>query len=244
MNDGKYILAWNKADPGTPAEVLIDHNAVKYPFVLRNHTSDVHTFEQIFMNHEYDFNVKSTPEIIIDAGANIGFASMYFSGKYPESKIIAIEPEKSNFQLLVKNVAPYKNIFPLQAALWNENGKISLVDPGEGHWGFMTDRKDNQERSLGAYQHEVRSITVDKIIREFKLAKIDILKIDIEGAEREVFADTSAWIDKVGSLIVELHDRLKPGCTASFQSGAKGFDNEWKQGENIYLSRDGYLIKP
>lgn len=89
----------------------------RFPFVLRFPSSDPDTFEQIFVSNEYDFLVETQPQIIVDAGANIGLASIYFANNYPEAKIIAIEPEQSNFELLKKNVAPYPNIIPLQAAL-------------------------------------------------------------------------------------------------------------------------------
>ena len=75
-------------------------------------------------------------------------------------------------------------------------------------------------------------------MRDFGLAHIDILKVDIEGAEKEVFSDTSKWIDRVGSLIVETHDHMKPGCSQSVHSATRGFHHEWRRGENLYLSRE------
>ena len=76
---------------------------------------------------------------------------------------------------------------------------------------------------------------------EYMLDGIDLLKIDIEGAEREVFEDTSAWIGRVRSLIVELHEHFKPGCERSFRAGSAGFDREWIRGENYFLTRGDYL---
>ncbi|PLW68660.1 FkbM family methyltransferase [Pseudohalioglobus lutimaris] len=211
-----------------------------HPIRLRAMTSDVPTFRQIFIYREYELHDYPAPEIIIDAGANIGLASIFFANKYPGAKIIAIEPEESNFILLRENTANYPNIHPLQAALWNTNEKISLVDPGLGKWGFMTESGEedalNREHSPGEHG-QVEGITVDKILEDFQLEHIDLLKIDIEGAEKEVFADTSNWLDKVDTIIVELHERMKPGCTRSFYQGTPGFTNEWTQGENVYLSR-------
>lgn len=212
----------------------------KHPFHVRVPSSDIDTFVQIFINQEYNFLVESHPKTIVDAGANIGLASIYFANKYPDAKIIAIEPEQSNYELLKKNIAPYPNIIPLQAALWNKNEELDLIDPGLGNWGFMTTLKDSSEHHSC---HSVMAITIDKIIENYNLEKIDVLKIDIEGAEKEVFNDTSSWIEKVDSLIVELHDRMKGGCSRSFYSSSNGFDNEWKQGENVYLSRGNCLIK-
>lgn len=222
----------------------IEQDGIKNPFYLRLGTTDVLTFDQIFIEREYDFETSSPPQVIVDAGANIGLASIYFANRFVEAKIIAIEPEGSNFKALQRNVAPYPNIVPLQAALWGKNEEIDLVDPGLGEWGFMAEegRKDGDARR-GKLRSQVQGKTVDRIMQEHDLPKIDILKIDIEGAEREVFSNTSSWIGKVDAIIIELHERMKPGCHRSFYNGSNGFDDEWRQGENVYLSKGKLLAK-
>lgn len=215
----------------------------RHPFYLRIPSSDVPTYKQVFIDREYDFQVASPPAVIIDAGANIGLAAIYFANRYPSAKIIAIEPEQSNFELLKRNTSAYANITPLQAALWHKNEEIDLIDPGLGNWGFMTEQKDQAGGNSAQARHRVQAMTVDRILAQFGLDRVDILKIDIEGAEKEVFSDTSAWIDRVDSMIVELHERMKTGCNRSFYLGSGGFDQEWMQGENVYLSRNGYLTK-
>ncbi len=225
----------------TKTSVLLEINRpdIKFPFYLRIPSSDVPAFEQIFIRQDYSFDVKRQPKIIVDAGANIGLASLYFASKFPDSKIIAIEPEESNFELLKKNVAPYDNIIPIRGALWHENKMINLVDPNLGNWGFMTQEQDGVGESFGGVVHEVQGMTVDAIMKEQGIEHIDILKIDIEGAEREVFRDPSAWVRKVDALIVELHEPMKSGCNRSFYNSTDGFDDEWFQGENVYLTRSG-----
>lgn len=215
----------------------------KYPFWLRIPTSDIPTYKQVFINKEYDFFVTKQPMVIVDAGANIGLASIYFANKFPDAKIIAIEPEASNFEVLKKNVAQYPNIVPVHAALWDKNETINLIDPGLGKWGFMTVGNESPESEIGKNCHVVPAMTVKKIMQDNDLKKIDILKIDIEGAEKEVFRDTSSWIESVDSIIVELHERMKEGCNRSFYCGSNGFDNEWHQGENVYLSRGNFMTK-
>lgn len=214
-----------------------------YPFYLRINSSDISTYKQIFVKEEYNFTVINQPKVIVDAGANIGLASIYFANKYPDAKILSIEPEKNNVELLKKNVEFYPNIIPVHAALWNKNEQIKVIDPGLGNWGFMTAKKkavdDNGEQS---YQ-TVKSVSIDSLMTEYNLDQIDILKIDIEGAEKEVFSDTSSWITKVNAIIIELHERMKPGCNRSFYCGSNGFDAEWKQGENLYLSRKNFIKK-
>lgn len=214
-----------------------------HPLYLRIPSSDVPTYDQVFINEEYAFSVGTQPKVIVDAGANIGLASIFFANKYPEAKIIAIEPERSNFEFLRENVKPYPQIIPLQAALWNKTEEINLIDPGLGKWGFMTEGNLSSEGLHGSTCHTVKAVTMDDIMKDYGLEKVDILKIDIEGAEKEVFADTSSWIGRVDAIIIELHERMKPGCNRTFYCGSNGFDNEWQQGENVYLSRGSSLTR-
>ena len=225
-----------------PTLLKMERPGIRFPFFLRLPSTDVPAFEQIFIKQEYDFAVSRAPRIIVDAGANIGLASIYFSNKFPDTKIIAIEPEQSNFELLERNAAPYDNITPVRGALWHENTSVNLVDPALGKWAFRTQARDSDEESFGEIVHEVQGMTVDTVMREHDIDHIDVLKIDIEGAEREVFRDPSSWIEKVDALIVELHERLKLGCNRSFYNGTNGFDDEWVQGENVYLTRSGGCV--
>ncbi len=221
----------------------VNRQDCKYPFRLRVHSSDVPTYKQIFIDREYDFLVEKQPKVIVDAGANIGLAAIYFANKYSDAKIISIEPEQSNFELLKENVASYPHVIPIQAALWNKNEEINLIDPGLGKWGFMVETIHSSENLPGKTCHTVMGMTIDKIMKDYGLKKIDILKIDIEGAEKEVFSDATSWIEKIDSIIVELHERMKVGCNRSFYNGSNGFDKEWTQGENIYLSRNNCLTR-
>ena len=227
------------------SEVILNvkRKDIKFPISLRVPSSDIPTYKQVFINQDYDFIVETPPKVIVDAGANIGLASVYFANKYPGAMIIAIEPEEDNFELLKRNVEPYRNVIPIHSALWNKNELINLVDPGLGSWGFMTEEASISEKTLGKYSRTVKAMTLGKIISDYQLNKIDILKIDIEGAEKEVFEDTSSWIRKVEALIIELHEHMKSGCNRSFYNGSNGFDNEWKQGENLYLAKGKCLTR-
>ncbi|MGE4518896.1 MAG: FkbM family methyltransferase [Desulfobacteraceae bacterium] len=234
-----YIKAMVSKKP-TLLEVNKKHYS--YPFYLRALSSDISTYKQIFIKNEYNFSLEKMPNTIIDAGANIGLASIYFANKYPTSQIIAIEPEAKNFNLLIKNTASYPNIIPIRAALWNKKEEIKIIDPGLGNWGFMTEEKEFLSSPEKPFFQTVNAITIQNIIEDFNLEEIDILKIDIEGAEKEVFSDTSRWIHRVNSIIIELHERMKQGCNRSFYCGTKGFYKEWTQGENVYLSRKNFII--
>jgi FkbM family methyltransferase len=90
--------------------------------------------------------VNTAPEFIIDAGANIGLASVYFASRFPNARILAIEPERKNFEILVKNVERYPNVQPILGALWGERAEVEVVDRGLGNWGFMIEASSDSER--------------------------------------------------------------------------------------------------
>ena len=205
------------------------------PIYLRLKTSDLNAYDKIFLQNDYDFPVNSVPSVIVDAGANIGFASIYFARRYPNAKIIAIEPELSNFKLLEKNVRPLKNITPVHAALWREDTTMDVVDPGIGHWGFQV--AANGDAGSAARIEKVEALSIPTLMRRYGLDWIDILKVDIEGAEKELFESAPGWIDKVQTVMIELHDRLKPGCTDSFNRATADFTVSQTKGENIFRSR-------
>jgi FkbM family methyltransferase len=222
-----------------PALRQIRYQDLIFPFFLRIPSSDIHVFKQIFFNNAYRCKLTRPPRIIVDAGANIGLASIYFANKFPDSRIIAIEPEENNYQILKRNVEKYANVIPVCAALWYVDTIIEVVDVGTGEWGYVTRTHGEIDKKSIGVRNNTRAITVNTLMKEHSIEHIDILKMDIEGAECEVFREPSSWIEKVDCLIVELHERIKPGCNRSFDNVRGGFDNEWSQGENIYLTRNG-----
>lgn len=215
---------------------------VRHPFRIRVRTSDYFCYLQVFAAHEYELATRWQPRTIIDAGANIGLASIYFASEFPESRIISIEPERGNFELLRQNATPYPKIEPILAALWSEDADIDVCDIGNGAWGFVTQAKDARGSRGTRVHHTVRGITVSRLLEEFGIDYVDILKIDIEGSEKEVFADATDWLKQVGVLIIETHDWMKPGCAQAVADATGDFQHRWQQGENQVLARDGACV--
>src|ERR1700693_2033933 len=155
----------------------------------------------------------------VDAGANIGMASIYFAHRYPEAKIIAIEPEASNFAVLARNVQPYPTIKPVHSAVWNQDGEVNVGNPdpetgASGKWSFVTRRQGNGDN--------IRAVTIPTPMREFDVDVIDLAKIDIEGSEREIFEDPR-WLTGRQCMMIELYDRFRPGCNKAVESAMQGF---------------------
>lgn len=179
---------------------------------LRPGTTDWLVFLEVFVDEIYGIDLASGDiRNIIDAGANAGYTSLYFSRKYPKAQIISIEPESYNFALLERNSAFNKNIKPIYGALVDEDKEVTIVDPNYGDWGFRVGELDD---GLPA-KNKVPGYSVKSILKEHGIEFIDIFKIDIEGAEKQVFSSDLSFISKTKFIVIELHPEVK-GSIESF----------------------------
>ena len=163
---------------GRPRELAVVPPHSRNPVYLRMDTSDFCSYRDIlvFKSKSYDPRLSGfTPKTIVDVGAHIGMASILFALKYPAARIIAIEPEPSNFSALVRNTNPYKTITAIQAALWRQDGEVNLGSSNAHPKGAFQIVENGRQ--------PVRAITMDTLMRETGLDSIDFLKVDIEGAE-------------------------------------------------------------
>ena len=212
---------------------------LKYPVFLRGQhsKSDVHMFEQIFRTWDYDINVPVDPKIIIDLGANVGLASVYFANRFPNAKICALEPNDENYAVACKNVKEYANVKMVHGAIWNTAEKIHLIDKGYGEASFMVES--------GPGTNSVNAYTVKTVMEMMKTNFIDILKIDIEGTEKEIFeTGYEEWLPLTKIIIVETHDRYKKGSSKSVLSAITKFDFSLElSGENLVFYNNN-LVNP
>lgn len=226
---GVILFLYSKVTGIRPV-VTVKVRDMAHPVKLRIGTTDISTYKQVLVLRQYEFEKPEAPRFIIDAGANIGLSAVYFANRFPQAKIVAIEPEDSNYRMLCENVRPYPQVKPLRAALWRENEDLFLLDSGHGNHGFQVG--DNETGDL-CEVGSVPGLTIDSIMRDAGEEKVDLLKIDIEGAEREVMEESGGWIDTVGVLMIELHDDIKPGCSKAFYEATRGFSNDVIKGETI-----------
>lgn len=236
-------LAFRELITSDPLPIRVFSRHIGQPVHVRLNTTDISIYNQIFVRREYDFPVAVEPEVVIDAGANVGFSAIYFAQRFPAATVYALEPEQSNFDLLLKNVATFANVVPVNKALWNETTELEIFDPGPGRAGLQKDgfQTFDANNARGRNAERVPAIDLDSLMREFHIDHIDLLKIDIEGAEREVFQRPGQWIDRVGIIAVELHDRLRPGCSRAFYNATNRFEFELSKGENVIVARAGYM---
>jgi FkbM family methyltransferase len=210
----------------------------KIKVLLRLGSSDISVFNGIFRWHEYGWDLERAPQTVVDGGAYIGLSAIYFTMRYPGTRVIAVEASEENFNLLARNTSDFPNIEPVHAALWPRPGSLVLTDPGTGLWGLqVTDAGAAESTALGARPGAVRAITVAEIISDHGLEKIDLLKVDIEGSEKELFGAPAPWLCQVDAICIELHDWFKAGCSRSFFAAVEDFSVEAWRGENVLVAR-------
>ena len=173
--------------------------------------------------------------VILDLGANIGAASRFFSIKFPDASIIAVEPDEENAKICqlnttTNNLGLYPTRRVVTAAVGSENGSLFLADHGMGEWGYQVD-------TIGDKPVEV--IDVPSLLGELPAnAQPFIAKIDIEGGEKDLFSKNYSWVYDFAVVILEIHDWLHPfeHCTCALQRvfAAQEYDQIFK-GENIYF---------
>jgi FkbM family methyltransferase len=178
-----------------------------HPIWLRPGTSDVATFDEVFLGREYDLPFADlAPRHVLDLGANVGYASVHFATQWPQAAVLAVEPEAENASLLKRNTGPYRRIDALHAAVWSRSTSVSVENPRADANAFrMTDAIDGSGPRIPAF-------TIAQLLTRLGCERLDLLKMDVEGAEAEILRSSTEWLDRVNILIIELHDRLVPGC--------------------------------
>lgn len=185
-----------------------------------NRASLTNSIFELFGTNIYYFDSVNDKPIIIDIGANVGDTILYFKWLYPKSIIYAFEPNPAAYDLLKKNVKSnnFQDIFYYNYALGKQKGNLELYDDNSNVYNFSTFDKEFLTKTLSRLRPggKVKSVTVsvEKISENYeiqKLSNIDMVKIDIEGAEQGVLEDLKPFYKKIDKLILEYHmlERLK-----------------------------------
>lgn len=172
------------------------------PVVLRSHTTDISVHDELIVSHGYAHLLGTTaaPSTIVDLGANIGLATRWLAHAFPSARILAVEPEPGNAQVLLLNAAPCSNRVQVRQVAVADKRGTALISTSSGEHGFSI-----VGSVAGSGSVEVPVVTMQDLLDDAGFEIVDILKCDIEGAERLVFADCSPWIDRVRVLEIECH---------------------------------------
>ncbi len=222
------------------------------PVYLRDTVADHSIFWQCLVIEQYDFSrfpqarrlqqayedvKRSNRPLIIDCGGNVGLAAVWFAEKFPDAIIYTVEPDKGNIEILERNTAHFGDrIRILHGGVSNESGHLRIINPESGSAAFRVEH--THERSL---VNDIDAYTIDSIC---ELADVDrpfIVKIDIEGAQKDLFSDNAFWVKNTHLISLELDDWLMPwqGTSRTFFSCISRYAFDYLLGgESIFCFRD------
>ena len=203
-------------------------SGVPHPLTIRPTKPDVLVLWQTFGLRQCALSLPSPPTLIVDAGANIGCTAVFLARAYPTARVVAVEPDRGNADLARKNCASYPNVSIVEGAVWPRSVMLEIENPQDESWAFRM-----REVPLGGERSGMRGLTIDELSNG---ARIDLLKVDIESGERQLFSEETAWLARVGAMLVELHgeDCTKTVAEAAHRTGFKALP---PQGEYVVYAR-------
>jgi FkbM family methyltransferase len=162
--------------------------------------SFAYIYKEVFIEQIYKFDTKRAQPLIIDCGANMGLSVLYFKDQYPGSRVIAFEPERTIFSYLKKNVESLglENVELVNKAVWSSNKTLLFSNEGADA-SRIAALKDNDRGFTSTY--EVQAVRLSEFIDR----EVDLLKIDIEGAEAEVIREIEPKLKFVKHVFIEYH---------------------------------------
>jgi FkbM family methyltransferase len=211
-----FLISYNGCFLQETDKEIISEFKNKYTNLIKlrkSPSSDFYVFQQVFDWHEYktvveeyNQNFSSGNKLnIIDAGSNIGISSLFMYDFFDEPNIVAIEPEQENFKILEFNLINKKNITKIKAGLWSSNTFLNVVSDfrDKSDWSFRVEKTTDS--------NGIKAFSINQIIEDFNFQFIDILKIDVEGSEKQIFTSDNAdlsFLNITKCIAVEIHDEF------------------------------------
>jgi FkbM family methyltransferase len=210
---------------------------------LRPSDSDLATVRQVFSERQYELPAAQSARlrrryeellvggkvpVIIDAGANVGAASLWFAKEYPDAMVLAVEPDADNVELCRRNTSRADRVRVCDRAIGSRPGYVSMVNKSAA-WAIQTVRNRDADGT--------GIVTIAELMQGAgSNSALFLVKVDIEGFESDLFASNTGWIREAAAIYVEPHDWLFPGdgTSQSMQGALLGAGFELLiRGENL-----------
>lgn len=196
----RYRLAWLRVKLGTvrPGSFV---RCLDYSILVNDGPNFYILYKDIFINRIYHFEAQRLDPFILDCGSNIGMSLLYFKQIYPRARIIGFEPDPAIFPYLQENGTRNRltDVQLIQAALSNTQGIQTLYS--DGKYGSSLTTNAPHDMPKGWTKHRVRCVR----LRDYLTEPVDFLKMNIEGAETAVLADSEDRLRFVQEMVIEYH---------------------------------------
>ena len=215
---------------------------------LRPRSADLHVFSQVVISGEYTAPpryaavlrsridavlAQGRKPLIIDGGGNIGLVARAFATEFPMAQVVCVEPDAANHALAIENTRTCPNVTVLRAALWSHDTVLDLEDGSVDTWAYKYG-----ETATASGDNRVDALSIDSLIARFPGSDLVLLKLDIEGAEKQALhADAHFWSLRP-ILYVEPHDWFdgQSGSLTGLLRQPGYHDADWIiSGENILV---------
>jgi FkbM family methyltransferase len=202
---GRSSLRVNK-ESSDAYQVSMTRPVTLSAWIRKSPSSDVFVFFQVFISqgyeplHEFLSSNAIEPRTAIDAGANVGYFTLWLTALYPEARVLCVEPVRSNYQQLLRNLAQGQvRTETVQSALWVNQDILQLENPSAEEWSYSLTTAIRPE------YEECRGVTLSDL--RMRLGRVDLLKLDIEGSEARLFKDSDFLNELRGIkvLAMEIH---------------------------------------
>ena len=197
----KFDISWFQEKLLKHANSGIEYSHLyknRYKIIFKDPKAFLYSVKELFVEEIYKFKAQDDTPYIIDCGSYIGTSILFFKTQYPNAKILAFEPDNSNFELLNNNIKNWdlKDIEIQNAAIWIDNLGVNFIADGN-----MASKIDESNNTAHNENQKTKSVRLKDLLTE----KIDFLKIDIEGAEYEFLVDCESKLSFVENLFIEYH---------------------------------------
>jgi FkbM family methyltransferase len=191
-------------EPNRRIELVISIDSTEVRIALRSRY-ELLVFEEVFLHRDYDISYRThSPKVLVDIGANVGLAALFFADRFPTATIHAVEPDPCTYQRLCEDTAAFPNIKTHCIAIAPESGSVRLHRDGHRSASSSLLERDGMSGEVEVMCKSLRDFVAD-------IGTIDLVKFDIEGVEWEVFrAADAVTISNLPELVGEIHFDLIP----------------------------------
>lgn len=179
----------------------------------RRNRGDIQSIREVWLERVYSVPFGDRPKVIVDLGANIGLTSVFFCEQLAPQRLVAVEPDPGNAEMLRLNTRDCPAaVEVVVAAVGPEDGTVYFAESDESNLGRVSQSG-----------RPVRCVSMPSLMKATGLSCIDLLKIDIEGSEGALLSGAGDWLDRVGAIMIEFHPNVvdAPALAALLES--RGF---------------------